>query len=484
MASNNLSNAGTLPNASQVNMSSDLNNMNSFMPSNSGSNVGSKSTSRSSSSKSRNAQNGSNSLPDELRMLLGNNADLLNNISRKSSNRKSVSGDGNKDGTSDINALISDSINNANKYKGNSRNTESKQMKNILNTPSNQYYNSSSRQSSKPYYNPSSNTISSLPSLSALSPFNQSLDSVRGSSGKNVDDYTTVTNLPLELTAGIPSSTQSLSNSFKSAKNNIINTASSIRTKFVSANSEGFITTTMKVILMVLVLIGIMYGIKYILQKYQYTEMTKSILVNGTKNGKHALVLNQDPTSINYIPINRSDQQDGIQFTYNFWFLIESMDYKTGEWKHIFHKGNSSSYPNRAPGVWIHPTKNIVRIYMNSISTILEYVDIDNIPLRKWVNMSIVLNNKNMDIYVNGYLKTRKELTALPKQNNDNFWVNMYGGFEGYISNILYFAYCINATEMFDIIKTGPSAERCIDSSEIPPYLDDNWWYSSYTEQQ
>ena len=58
------------------------------------------------------------------------------------------------------------------------------------------------------------------------------------------------------------------------------------------------------------------------------------------------------------------------------------MEYKVGEWKHVFHKGNKTSFPNRAP-VWIHPNNNALRIYMNTYDNPLEYVDIDNIP-RKW----------------------------------------------------------------------------------------------------
>ena len=50
----------------------------------------------------------------------------------------------------------------------------------------------------------------------------------------------------------------------------------------------------------------------------------------------------------------------------------------------ICHKGNDSSYPNRAPGVWIHPTKNSLRIYMNTFDNILDYIDVDDVPVKKW----------------------------------------------------------------------------------------------------
>jgi hypothetical protein len=295
-----------------------------------------------------------------------------------------------------------------------------------------------------------------------------------------VDDAASATNsmgLSTKMFSDLPKTLGSVQESLSDAKDNIVEKVDSAVE--VMVEKQSFLFTVIKVLIMVGVIIAIIYVGKYFYQKMKEASIQSSTLLDGTKNSKHALVITQDPMNPSYVPINRSDDKDGIQFTYNFWFLIESMDYKTGEWKHIFHKGNASSYPNRAPGVWIHPTKNIVRVYMNTQTNILEYIDIENIPIRKWVNMSIVLNNKNLDIYVNGYLKTRKELTSLPKQNDDNFWVNMFGGFEGYVSNIRYYAYMIDFTEMDKLIRGGPSKDKCIDSSEVPPYLDDNWWYSN-----
>ena len=170
-------------------------------------------------------------------------------------------------------------------------------------------------------------------------------------------------------------------------------------------HGESMWMLVVKVVIMVIALVAIYYIGNYLLTRYMNSSANSPILLNTTKNAKNAMVISQDPTSVNYIPILKSDGQDGIQLTYGFWFLIESMDYKPGEWKHVFHKGNSSSYPNRAPGVWFHPNKNSIRVYMNTQDNILEYADVDDLPIRKWVYMNIILNNKNLDLYINGYLK-------------------------------------------------------------------------------
>ena len=274
--------------------------------------------------------------------------------------------------------------------------------------------------------------------------------------------------------------TKNKSNKNNSENNNTSNkkNKNNYKNKNSSDEDESSMGETIgKIVIMIVVLTILYYVSKYLLIKYTSSGSDSPYLLTGSKNAKYALVISQDPASINYTAIKQSEEKDGIQFTYGFWILLQGFDYKKGEWKHIFHKGNASSYPNRAPGVWLHPNKNDIRVYMNTLDNIMEYVDVENLPNRKWIYMNIVLNNKNLDLYVNGYLKIRKELSSLPKQNSDDFWVNMFGGFEGYVSNIRYYSYAIDFNEMNTNIKKGPSIDNCIDTGEVPPYLDDNWWF-------
>jgi hypothetical protein len=241
---------------------------------------------------------------------------------------------------------------------------------------------------------------------------------------------------------------------------------------------DSIIWTILKTTLFVIILFAILWVMKYFYTNYEASLANAPMLLNGTKNAKQGLVISQNPNNTNYIPITLSEGKKGIEFSYSFWMEIDDFTYKSGQWKHVFHKGNSSSYPNRAPGVWIHPNSNSLRVYMNTQDQILEYVDIDNIPTRKWIHIVLVLRNKNLDVYVNGYLKSRKELSSIPKQNNGDFWVNMFGGFEGYLSNIQYFNQAVSFTTIQTLLTGGPSSSSCMDTGENPPYMDNNWWFS------
>ena len=155
-------------------------------------------------------------------------------------------------------------------------------------------------------------------------------------------------------------------------------------------------------------LILIIHFVRYIISNY-YTKIDKSpLLIPQTKNAKHTVIISQDPESVNYIPIKRSENEEGIELSYSFWTLVLDYEYKNGEWKHIFHKGNSTSYPNRAPGVWLHPNENKMRVYMNTFDNILEYVDVEDIPVKKWFCTTVVLQNSKSH--------TNKEMDVDPQQ--------------------------------------------------------------------
>ncbi len=245
--------------------------------------------------------------------------------------------------------------------------------------------------------------------------------------------------------------------------------------KIKSSVSNPYVKITVSFIITFVV----MYGFYTLIFKMLNSKNDSPWILKGTKNAKNSQVISQDPKNENSITLYRSDNQEGgAQFTYSFWFVIENMQYKFGEWKHMFHKGNKTSNPNRAPGVFLHPEENTMRIYMNTYTNVMEHVDIKNIPVKRWIHCVITLNNKYLDVYINGYLSQRKELDGMAKQNYGDLWLNLFGGFDGYMSNMRYYRRALKYYEVEKITKNGPSSEVCSDSGELPPYLNDNWWFN------
>ena len=248
-----------------------------------------------------------------------------------------------------------------------------------------------------------------------------------------------------------------------------------------NANNTSKSTLVRDIIIavVVLVIVGVIvyFATKY-LKKYLLGKSDQPWIIQDSKNAKNSLVITQDPRNENSITLYRSDDADtGAEFTYSVWFVIENMEYKYGELKHMFHKGNKTGIPNRAPGVFIHPTSNTLMVYMNTVNNMMEHVEIENIPIKRWVHMAIVLKGQYLDIYINGYLRKRHELSSTPKQNFGDLWLNLNGGFDGYMCKMRYYRRAIEYNEVEGIVRGGPSDAACGDTGEKPPYLDDNWWF-------
>jgi hypothetical protein len=239
---------------------------------------------------------------------------------------------------------------------------------------------------------------------------------------------------------------------------------------------------------------------KHLVVWYYNTVEESPYLIQGTKNANDSIIISQDPESINYIPIRRSENEEGIELSYTFWCFYSDKQDNSTDWKHIFHKGNSTSYPNRAPGVWIHPVDNTFRVYMNTFNDILDYADNIPFPIKKWWHCAIVVQNKIshledneeliydkdknhiLDIYINGKLKKSHQLSSIPKQNNGDLWVNINGGYNGYLSKLKYYSRALQFSELETMVKDGPAKVITSDTGEIPPYLDDNWWFNNNME--
>lgn len=267
-------------------------------------------------------------------------------------------------------------------------------------------------------------------------------------------------------------------NKLRSGSQNITGKAGPIFNKSLDyLNSESTIAKLLKVLVMIIILVVVIETGVGFYKQYKKWKSASPWILKATKNAKKRMVILQDPKKDGAITLNRSEnERAGLEFSYTFWMYINDWGYKHGAWKHVFHKGNESSWPLRGPGVWLHPKNNAMRVYMNTFKNIAEYTDIENIPLNKWFHVTVAVRQRNLDIYINGNLAKRHTLEGIPKQNYGDVYLNSFRGFGGYMSNIRYFDYYLSFSELDGALQAGPSNMPCVDSTEYPPYFSANWW--------
>ena len=203
------------------------------------------------------------------------------------------------------------------------------------------------------------------------------------------------------------------------------------------------------------------------------------------------------PKTTSVIPgkyLHRSlNKMGGVEFSIGFWMYINDFSFKYGQWKSVMFKGNSNSWPSRAPGIWLHPRENTMRFYMNTFDSIAgNFIDVENLPLSKWFHVVLTVNQLTMDVYINGAVRKSFKFTSMPKQNYGDMYIQAFRGFDGYLCRAVYYNYAIPYSEVQNLIEMGPGDKRACTESRTsstfggdskPPYLDTPWWTSTEAKE-
>lgn len=226
----------------------------------------------------------------------------------------------------------------------------------------------------------------------------------------------------------------------------------------------------------------------------------KPYLSKGLSEGRTFKIVEVDPGMYGSKPILRSNnQRKGIEFTWSVWVYIDNLEYKQGQYKHIFHKGNDSvvldggdvglmdgggiNYPFNSPGLYIGPDKNTLVVFMNTFSEnkILERIEIEDIPIKKWFNVMIRNEGRNFDVFINGTIVKRLILKTPPRQNYGKVYISQNGGFAGYNSNLRYFNYALGTRDIQSIVDSGPNLKGMDDNTPFKQtmnkYLSMRWYF-------
>ena len=220
----------------------------------------------------------------------------------------------------------------------------------------------------------------------------------------------------------------------------------------------GKVQGTSRTILLVVIFCSIFYLLYY----SKLFDTSTDLITSITDADKHSTI----------VASNLKTYQNNYSIT--GWFYIDDWNYKYGEPKvMLFRPDTAGGKGSFNPMVFFSPVENNITVAVNCYSSDPSQpdanqrflCDIKNINLQKWVHLGVVLNNRTLDVYINGKLTKTCMLPGVPKINNESNIELTPGnnpsnldenpGFKGYLSKIVFFPYDLTPQQVYDEYRKG-----------------------------
>lgn len=292
---------------------------------------------------------------------------------------------------------------------------------------------------------------------------------------------------------------------FSSISNSFSNTMNDLKSKDLSTATDEFVnsnTLVTKFVFIILVMIGflILMNLGISLLLYFMLGDRNPYLVKGLINGNSQKTVFQDPNNSSSITVYRSNNENkGIELTWSLWLKRHDSN-STNELDHIFNKGSSirdensdESILGNGPGVYFlndgvsGNNRNKIKIIMDTVvantgGIVTKEVVINDLPFKKWFHLAIRIENKVMDVYVNGEIVKRESFEHVPKQNYGNVNICHNKGFSGNLSDLRYYSSALNVFQISNIVARGPNLKSNEDDNGTYDYLANMWYVSNKYE--
>jgi hypothetical protein len=271
-----------------------------------------------------------------------------------------------------------------------------------------------------------------------------------------------------------------------------VNENAEASTGFLSSNT---IVAKFAFIILIIIIFVLLLNLGIVLLSRINSPSSKPYLINGMISGGTQRSIAQDPSDRNAIPISRSNnEKTGLEFTYSVWIYLEDIGQTAANtllYRNIFNKGDNTYDDttgialNNGPGLYLESSETSsepeyakLKVIMDTYADNRSEIEINNVPIKKWVNVIIRAQNTVIDVYINGSIAQRVILDEVPRQNYYNMQVGQNGGFSGQLSNLRYYQKSLNIFDIKQILDEGPNLTADVETSGYYNYLS-NLWYSA-----
>ena len=302
--------------------------------------------------------------------------------------------------------------------------------------------------------------------------------------------------------------TQSVNNITSSVKDGINSFSDQAKTSIDNTTimSHGFLQSNtlfakFSFVILVVIIFILLLSLGIMFLNYLFSQSNNPYLIKGMNDGNNSYTIPQDPNNSDTILVKRSNnQQSGMEFTWSIWLYINELnsgeDYQ--KFQHIFNKGNDTydtqgiANVSNGPGLYLkqrvdesNPNTASIFVIMDSkngeFNNQNNSLEIEDIPIKKWVNVIIRMKNTVLEVYINGVVSGRLQFQNVPIQNFYDVNVCKNGGINGKISNLRYFQEALNIFDINNIVSAGPDLSQFkfnVKTMNTYSYLS-NLWYTS-----
>ena len=231
---------------------------------------------------------------------------------------------------------------------------------------------------------------------------------------------------------------------------------------------SGFINLIVVVIALIIVYysFGFFYGTS---TSSGVTVQTDKISANqGVKNYK-----------------NQAQIYEGGEYSVNFWMYVSGWNYKQGTAKHVLEVGGTN-FATLLVALGAYKSSLSVRVDTKDASgasvagigltnadketffkplqsdtalTVQPMCDIDQIDMQRWIQVTVCINGRTCDVYVDGKLARSCVLPSFFKVDPTGQSLTLVdrGGFDGYVSQVSTYNYSLNPSSVYSMYMAGPT---------------------------
>ena len=195
--------------------------------------------------------------------------------------------------------------------------------------------------------------------------------------------------------------------------------------------------------------------------------------LSSVQNGQNSATI-----SASSLATNSSGASDS-NFSYSVWFYVNDWNYRYGEPKVVFGRMGSLSDASGGsisgvsgldpcPSVVLGAIENNLIVSLGCYpgvneqpttpggKTVIHNCMVSNIPIQKWVNLTLSVYGRTLDLYIDGKLVRTCLLPGIANVNNNaDIYVTPKGGFNGWTSNLQYYPNSLNPQEAWNIYTKG-----------------------------